>query len=75
MSKMPEAWTLYVWWVSVHSPPPDGYHLTLLHGDEECKESVQDRPYISRPSRTQQLLNPKLVPELKPNVPEEFTKK
>jgi len=47
----------------------------MMPNGVECKESVQDRPYISRPSRTQQLLNPKLVPELKPSVPEEFTKK
>lgn len=30
-----------------------------------CTASQQERPYISRPSRTQQLLNPKLAPKLK----------
>lgn len=34
------------------------------HYSYECKESVQARPYVSRPSRTQQLLNPKLAPPL-----------
>ncbi|KAJ3522153.1 hypothetical protein NM208_g12980 [Fusarium decemcellulare] len=40
--------------------------LTVLvrHYSYECKESTQDRPYVSRPSRTQQLRNPKLVPKL-----------
>ncbi|KAI0538175.1 zinc knuckle-domain-containing protein [Xylaria digitata] len=34
------------------------------HYSYECKASAQERPYIPRPSRTQQLLNPKLVPKL-----------
>lgn len=34
------------------------------HYSYECKASTQERPYIARPSRTQQLLNPKLVPKL-----------
>ncbi|RDA88615.1 hypothetical protein CP532_5811 [Ophiocordyceps camponoti-leonardi (nom. inval.)] len=34
------------------------------HYSYECKASAQDRPYVSRPSRSQQLRNPKLVPEL-----------
>ncbi|KAI0412252.1 zinc knuckle-domain-containing protein [Xylaria grammica] len=34
------------------------------HYSYECKVSIQERPYIPRPSRTQQLLNPKLVPKL-----------
>ncbi|KAI1112205.1 zinc knuckle-domain-containing protein [Nemania sp. NC0429] len=34
------------------------------HYSYECKVSGQERPYIARPSRTQQLLNPKLVPKL-----------
>ena len=34
------------------------------HYSFECKESVQARPYVSRPSRTQQLLNPSLAPRL-----------
>ncbi|EXJ72252.1 uncharacterized protein A1O5_04756 [Cladophialophora psammophila CBS 110553] len=35
----------------------------------ECKSSVQERPYTSRPSRTQQLLNPKLAPKLASDTP------
>ncbi|TEB30703.1 hypothetical protein FA13DRAFT_1630396 [Coprinellus micaceus] len=44
------------------------------HFTFECKGA---RPYISRPSRTQQLANPKLAAKLKPSVevPEEFLKK
>ncbi|KAI0858143.1 zinc knuckle-domain-containing protein [Xylaria cubensis] len=34
------------------------------HYSYECKAAAQERPYIARPSRTQQLLNPKLVPKL-----------
>ncbi|KAI1182549.1 zinc knuckle-domain-containing protein [Nemania serpens] len=34
------------------------------HYSYECKISGQERPYVARPSRTQQLLNPKLVPKL-----------
>ncbi|KAI0456950.1 zinc knuckle-domain-containing protein [Xylaria acuta] len=34
------------------------------HYSYECKASAQERPYTARPSRTQQLLNPKLVPKL-----------
>ncbi|KAI9048511.1 hypothetical protein LZ554_007345 [Drepanopeziza brunnea f. sp. 'monogermtubi'] len=34
------------------------------HYSYECKAVVQERPYVSRPSRTQQLLNPKLQPRL-----------
>ncbi|KAF4591836.1 zinc knuckle-domain-containing protein [Ophiocordyceps camponoti-floridani] len=34
------------------------------HYSYECKASAQDRPYVSRPSRSQQLRNPKLIPEL-----------
>ncbi|KAI0479626.1 zinc knuckle-domain-containing protein [Xylaria cf. heliscus] len=34
------------------------------HYSYECKASAQERPYVPRPSRTQQLLNPKLVPKL-----------
>ncbi|KAI0012245.1 zinc knuckle-domain-containing protein [Xylariaceae sp. FL0662B] len=38
------------------------------HYSYECKVSTQDRPYIPRPSRTQQLLNPRLVPKLTSDV-------
>ncbi|PHH80829.1 hypothetical protein CDD82_1487 [Ophiocordyceps australis] len=34
------------------------------HYSYECKASTQERPYAARPSRTQQLRNPKLVPKL-----------
>ncbi|KAI2639994.1 zinc knuckle-domain-containing protein [Xylaria nigripes] len=34
------------------------------HYSYECKASAQERPYVARPSRTQQLLNPKLAPKL-----------
>ncbi|KAJ5041187.1 uncharacterized protein L3040_005738 [Drepanopeziza brunnea f. sp. 'multigermtubi'] len=34
------------------------------HYSYECKAVIQERPYVSRPSRTQQLLNPKLQPRL-----------
>ncbi|KAI1435179.1 zinc knuckle-domain-containing protein [Xylaria sp. CBS 124048] len=34
------------------------------HYSYECKASTQERPYVPRPSRTQQLFNPKLVPKL-----------
>ncbi|KAM0344574.1 hypothetical protein ACHAPU_007348 [Fusarium lateritium] len=34
------------------------------HYSYECKASTQERPYASRPSRSQQLRNPKLVPKL-----------
>ncbi|KAI1738928.1 zinc knuckle-domain-containing protein [Xylaria scruposa] len=34
------------------------------HYSYECKAAAQERPYIARPSRTQQLFNPKLVPKL-----------
>ncbi|KAF2766402.1 hypothetical protein EJ03DRAFT_178825 [Teratosphaeria nubilosa] len=34
------------------------------HYSYECTASQQDRPYTSRPSRTQQLLNPRLAPKI-----------
>jgi len=34
------------------------------HFSYECTASKQDRPYVSRPSRTQQLLNPELAPKI-----------
>ncbi|KAG5666002.1 hypothetical protein KAF25_010127 [Fusarium avenaceum] len=34
------------------------------HYSYECKATTQERPYVSRPSRSQQLRNPKLVPKL-----------
>lgn len=45
------------------------------HYSYECKAIAQERPYVSRPSRTQQLLNPKLVPKLTSDVPQELLRK
>ncbi|KAK4225916.1 zinc knuckle-domain-containing protein [Podospora fimiseda] len=45
------------------------------HYSYECKASTQERPYIPRPSRTQQLFNPKLLPKLTNAVPEELQTK
>nr|pir hypothetical protein 1A9.280 [imported] - Neurospora crassa [Neurospora crassa] len=39
------------------------------HYSYECKASAAERPYIPRPSRTQQLFNPKLLPKLTSAVP------
>ncbi|KAI0472692.1 zinc knuckle-domain-containing protein [Xylariaceae sp. FL0804] len=39
------------------------------HYSYECKAAAQERPYVPRPSRTQQLFNPKLVPKLSSDVP------
>ncbi|KAI0387151.1 zinc knuckle-domain-containing protein [Hypomontagnella monticulosa] len=44
------------------------------HYSYECKASTQERPYVSRPSRTQQLFNPKLVPKLTSDVPDTLQK-
>ncbi|KAI1622364.1 hypothetical protein EDD37DRAFT_470325 [Exophiala viscosa] len=46
--------------------------LEESHYSYECKSSAQERPYISRPSRTQQLLNPKLKPKLTSDKPNEL---
>ncbi|KAI0434299.1 zinc knuckle-domain-containing protein [Xylaria sp. FL1042] len=40
------------------------------HYSYECKASAQERPYVPRPSRTQQLFNPKLVPKLASDAPD-----
>jgi hypothetical protein len=45
------------------------------HYSYECKATAQERPYQSRPSRTQQLLNPKLKPKLTTEVPEDLSRK
>lgn len=45
------------------------------HYSYECKATAQERPYKSRPSRTQQLLNPKLQPKLTTEVPNELLRK
>ncbi|ORY59568.1 zinc knuckle-domain-containing protein [Pseudomassariella vexata] len=45
------------------------------HYSYECKASAQERPYIPRPSRTQQLLNPKLIPKLASDTPDALSSK
>ena len=40
------------------------------HYSYECDAAQQERPYVSRPSRTQQLLNPKLAPTVSNEVPD-----
>lgn len=45
------------------------------HYSYECKTGAQERPYVPRPSRTQQLLNPKLVPKLASDVPQELLRR
>ena len=47
----------------------------LSHYSYECKAAAQERPYVSRPSRTQQLLNPKLAPKLMSDVPQDLLRK
>lgn len=50
-----------------------GAVLTFFRGPGhytfECKVTAQEQPYISRPSRTQQLFNPKLQPKLTEAAP------
>lgn len=45
------------------------------HYSYECKATTQERPYVPRPSRTQQLLNPKLAPKLTETAPVDLQKK
>ena len=45
------------------------------HYSYECKSSAQERPYAARPSRTQQLTNPKLLPKLTSDVPNDLLRK
>ncbi|CAI6338562.1 unnamed protein product [Periconia digitata] len=45
------------------------------HYSYECKATAQERPYKSRPSRTQQLLNPQLKPKLTTEVPNDLLRK
>jgi hypothetical protein len=47
----------------------------LRHYSYECKAVVQERPYVTRPSRTQQLMNPKLLPKLMSDVPQDLLRK
>ncbi|KAK2733230.1 hypothetical protein FQN55_003690 [Onygenales sp. PD_40] len=44
----------------------------LKRDNYECKASAQERPYTSRPSRSQQLANPKLAPKLMSDVPNDL---
>lgn len=50
-------------------------NCSIRHYSYECKANAQERPYVSRPSRTQQLSNPKLVPKLTSDVPQDLLKK
>jgi hypothetical protein len=52
-----------------------GTNLTSRHYSYECKAVVQERPYVSRPSRTQQLFNPRLVPKLTSDAPKDLLRK
>jgi hypothetical protein len=45
------------------------------HYSYECKAGAQERPYIARPSRTQQLFNPKLLPKLSSETPNALQEK
>lgn len=63
-------------------PPPvpgrcQNAQLTVpaRHYSYECKASAQERPYVSRPSRTQQLRNPKLQPKLDSDKPKPLENK
>lgn len=48
----------------------DDAHIMPGHYSYECTASKDDRPYVSRPSRSQQLLNPKLAPKISAVLPE-----
>ncbi|KAK4241337.1 hypothetical protein C8A03DRAFT_41278 [Achaetomium macrosporum] len=45
------------------------------HYSYECKAAPQERPYVGRPSRTQQLFNPKLLPKLSSETPNALQEK
>ncbi|EGX96272.1 hypothetical protein CCM_00928 [Cordyceps militaris CM01] len=51
------------------------YSVKKRHYSYECQATAQERPYVSRPSRTQQLRNPKLVPKLTNDAPNPLEKK
>ncbi|KAJ5610799.1 hypothetical protein N7510_007518 [Penicillium lagena] len=42
------------------------------HYSYECTVTAQERPYMARPSRTQQLQNPKLMPKLSNETPNDL---
>lgn len=48
-------------------------NCSLRHYSYECKATA--RPYVSRPSRTQQLLNPRLAPQLTSEIPNDLLQK
>ena len=50
-------------------------NISARHYSYECKATTQERPYTSRPSRTQQLINPKLAPKLMSDVPNDLVRK
>ncbi|OIW28912.1 hypothetical protein CONLIGDRAFT_577843 [Coniochaeta ligniaria NRRL 30616] len=54
---------------------PANPSFTARHYSYECKASAQERPYVPRPSRTQQLQNPKLVPKLNTEVLDDIQRK
>ena len=45
------------------------------HYSYECTASLIERPYTSRPSRTQQLADPKLLPKLNDDILSEDLKR
>ncbi|KAL8775668.1 MAG: hypothetical protein Q9209_000164 [Squamulea sp. 1 TL-2023] len=47
----------------------------LKKDDYECQAAAQQRPYVSRPSRTQQLANPTLRPKLNSDVPNDLLRR
>ncbi|TVY38302.1 hypothetical protein LSUB1_G003692 [Lachnellula subtilissima] len=56
--------------------PPTGGGASRATAATLCQKCLKkDRPYVPRPSRTQQLLNPKLVPKLTSDVPNDLSKK
>ncbi|KAL3480103.1 hypothetical protein BJX99DRAFT_47189 [Aspergillus californicus] len=44
--------------------------VCIRHYSYECKATAQERPYLARPSRTQQLHNPNLRPQLTTDLPD-----
>lgn len=67
--------TRYVCLASTPLPLFTKLTVSARHYSYECKVQLQERPYNPRPSRTQQLLNPKLVPKLTNDTPDDATRK
>lgn len=61
--------------LSIQSRDMSPADLFARHYSYECKAPAQERPYLSRPSRTQQLANPKLLPTLTSDVPNDLLRK